>query len=608
MKRLSFIFLMAVAIFFAACQKDDALQGTKEDAWKYDVTLPVPIQFRSSSNPLTKAVVEDISSITGPNGYLGILGVDHTLQDGRWGVDQEGSILFEDIRGTIVDYAARAKATANSIDFIDGNGEFGFKRFYPLYSNNNYTFYGYYPYVAPGDQGAKLGSDGYQVEYELGATDILWAKAQADRFANLDGYNARYIRKINESGKDVYDAKKPNLKFDHLLTALEFTIVSEEDSPVNNVLITGIKVPNTYSRATLVVADYDSPEESGRFILNKDDAKGVELTMDKPLESDQKGYIADPDGELLGTMMLIPQPTAYSNPLIGADGDSSTFYALVYATDATSGYETEYPTPFKIPITDIKAGIRYKITLTVRDLEKMDMSVTLNTWNDIEVDSGDGNLTLGNDDQGGTVWFEQDNITVPAASIETPMEVGVYSGSTGVTWKAAVATVGDSPVREGDPSWLRLVDDAGGRNNSLSFTALENTTDKPRTAVITVTYTVPGKQAKTVSLTVAQEAPKIAAKNNDVSFANADAVGPIVLDLTANYANPGFTKTITEGADWIDGDTTLMTGDDASGWKLSVNASEPNSTGLSQTGKITIQGRLGDPITIDVTRPADSTP
>ena len=52
MKRFSFIFLGALAILMAGCSKNEP-QVPDEDAWVYDLSLPVPIRF-GSGIPATK--------------------------------------------------------------------------------------------------------------------------------------------------------------------------------------------------------------------------------------------------------------------------------------------------------------------------------------------------------------------------------------------------------------------------------------------------------------------------------------------------------------------------------------------------------------------------
>lgn len=131
--------------------------------------------------------------------------------------------------------------------------------YYPMQGGQNYTFYGYYPYQ---EEAPTVEANTAKVTIETdGSQDIIWSKAAApqieanilwtiDNAGNaiketsvLDGYNARYIRKIkfhNEliseqsqavNGQQTGDAVAyvPFLKFEHKLTQLKFFVVAAKD-------------------------------------------------------------------------------------------------------------------------------------------------------------------------------------------------------------------------------------------------------------------------------------------------------------------------------------------------------------------------------------------
>lgn len=129
--------------------------------------------------------------------------------------------------------------------------------YYPMQGGQNYTFYGYYPYqttepeVTATTAKVTITTDGSQ--------DIIWSEAGAPQIPSntlwtidnegtpiketsvLDGYNARYIRKIKFHNELVSDQSQytqqegdpvayvPFLKFNHMLTQLKFFVVAAKD-------------------------------------------------------------------------------------------------------------------------------------------------------------------------------------------------------------------------------------------------------------------------------------------------------------------------------------------------------------------------------------------
>ncbi len=390
MKKLSYILLLAVAVL-ASCRKhDDTLQNPQEDAWKTDLSLPVPIKFSSGNSIATKALV---SEFTDMKEKIGIVGVDNTLTnlDGsyqKWTPDGNGSVLFyaEADKGSATATVTNVVTTASG---EDGDIAFdGGDRYYPMYSTNNYTFYGYYPHKP-----LSLPSSGFTATYELGNTDILWAEAKVE---DGTGYNAKYIR--NNPGN------LPKLNFKHLLTALEFHIVSEDPSkPVENVEIIGIKIHNTYIQGALLVASRatDPKYAAGTFMpVREGTVQGtVSLTVDEGVSIGNVGYKPG-TGLKLGTMLLIPTPTAYTNSELSVSNDASTFYAEVSAKTSVDNFgKNAVSTIFPLPVPtegEFLAGTKYKYTITVKDLEELSIKVSLIGWKDYGGEGATtGNLIMG---------------------------------------------------------------------------------------------------------------------------------------------------------------------------------------------------------------------
>ncbi len=628
--------MLAVVSFLAACQKDNALQGTTEDAWVYDVTLPVPIQFgSSSSSPLTKAIVDGIEDI---GTELGIFGVDHEAWKGVEGTYTAGKFLFNDKDVHVV--LAGIDDNKKTVAFDGG------ERFYPLYSQNNYTFYGYYPYREIGSSGtsyAILDDSGYKVKYDIGTTDILWAQSKAEPFANLEGYNARYIRKIREHDA-VYEARKPNLDFKHLLTALDFSIISDELQAVKNVEVTGIKVLNTYTDVVLMVssnADATVTSDgknlygtgSGTFLYDDEGSKAgsVDLTIPDDVPSCNhgtdvheapKGYYATTKGLPLGTMMLPPEPsilTSEEQELYKIESyDSECFYAEVSFRDASNKYQSIYQVTFKLPLEDLAngAGKRYSVAITVRDLMDIDVAINVNDWDEGFVDPG--NLNLGNDDKPETeqyIYFAHDNVSIKQEA--TSGDIFVFTDG---DWKAEVTAIGNEdglePVSETNPSWLELTKNSGGPNTYMNFTTSPNETMESRIAEITVSLTDkdPDDPDATVviatamvTVTQAGLVPTITAVKT-LDFESAD-VPSAETTLTVNYETSDLEVAIAHNpGKWINSATVKPVEGSTTTYELVVKA-DANTTGFDQSGTIVIRDSMlsVDPITITVRREASST-
>ena len=229
MKRFSLIFLGVLAMLFVAgCSKSNP-QPSDPDAWVTDLSLPVPIQFGSTSILETKAGYESLNDFSSTTfGVFGLAG----------GGSDSDALLFNEPATLSNGYLALSGGT----------------KYYPKDSDKNYTFYAYAPMAATG---------GLSPVISLGTQDYVWDSAEATPLNNADGvlvngYNARYMRTIRQMG--VVSSHSPNFDFKHVTSGLKILAVANvsgqdtsSDSDFENIKITNVTLRNVYKSGTLDV-------------------------------------------------------------------------------------------------------------------------------------------------------------------------------------------------------------------------------------------------------------------------------------------------------------------------------------------------------------------
>lgn len=304
MKRFRFIFLGALVILMAGCSKKNLQVTPDEDAWVTDLSLPVPIQFGSSSFLETKAGIESVEDLADKT--LGIYGL--AKNDGAdWtNYEKNPDVLL---------YNNRAAVENGVIVLKDKDGN-SIKEYYPRESSKNYSFYGVYPRFLA----AVLESDGLYVnvgptvtptenQCQLGKTDIIWAKAEAtpvkdvDTSVEVDGYNAKYMRTIRKAGLTAYSANAPSFDFKHATAGLKLKALANMDGDTGlvteddfkNIKIKKITVKDVYTSGRLCVAG----EEIGEIIPDPNSKSDIVVSF-------KDGINPTKDGVELGEFFPYP--------------------------------------------------------------------------------------------------------------------------------------------------------------------------------------------------------------------------------------------------------------------------------------------------------------
>ena len=271
----------ALAIVVAGCSKNaapDQPSAPLENAWMFDESLPVPVQFGMSTGvglQSTKTMINTWSDLDYRLGVFALnLDGDEGLESGSFDVyldNEPADCVYDESRGK---------------DMI----KFDENKYYPYASDKTYlSFFGYYPYF--NGNTPEYYEDSIRIEIpaeEWGKHDILCASSFADTmFVKKDaqlgyyvpvlkdeathfyrGYNATYMRFLNRNG--LYEEKMPNLVFKHKTTCFVFDayltgvstdkVTDFDQVPIiQSIEISGMPI---YEKAYLTVAKKDIEDKA----------------------------------------------------------------------------------------------------------------------------------------------------------------------------------------------------------------------------------------------------------------------------------------------------------------------------------------------------------
>ena len=309
------------------------------EPWVYDESLPVPVEF-ATAQVMVKSEVTSISNL-----QVGIFGLN---KNGGWDAKVAEDTLIYNRRATI---NASNNVVLNSA------------RYYPMESKVDYNFYGYYPYsetLAETSEPSRY----CRVTYpEIGTIDILWAKDTAETTdEGITGFNARYVRAVrtNPDGKGGL----PHLEFQHVLTALTFSVKAAGDAELSNVVFRGIKLTNIQKGATLMIADRYKEIEG--YVTSAGEKGDIPL---KRNDSDNGDYQVIPQVDptaLSGTLMVVPAASYTAEISLTISGEART-----------------------IPVTlrregSFEAGKKYSLTLAIMNPETVSITSELIPWDPVD--------------------------------------------------------------------------------------------------------------------------------------------------------------------------------------------------------------------------------
>ena len=397
MKKTYLLILAAIALL--GCSKHDTDKSLDPNAWIEDESMPVPIMFGSpDAGAMTKAMVTDLTELHGKD--IGVFGLDmETSTNGYWYTSGN----FPNPQTVLLNNQSSEVDSDGRLYFKNNSGQRESK-FYPLSGGQNFSFFAYYPKLNYKSSGQTVGLEcigghsanaRYVATYEIGHTDILWAKAVAEDYkfdgGHISGYNGAYIRKVTKT--EVTDDKikhyLPNFEFEHLLTAIEFTLQSDLEA-VNaleaaNAKIVGLSIDNTYKWASFTIAD---------------NAKGTAHTPTiTPLDRDiYSVYLKSKDSDTANHPFSVNMKTdakydnglysySFGNGLMLLPEPADKYFETTLYIEIDNRIE---PVKFKIEDPNVNsssprnfaAGYKYHFTIIVKGPMEVVAYATLKEWQD----------------------------------------------------------------------------------------------------------------------------------------------------------------------------------------------------------------------------------
>ena len=375
-----------------------------ENAWIYDESLPVPIQFGSlSSEVATKAAIEHF-----PGGIyehpFGVFAWDEDSSDGMQ-VSAE-SIFSAGYKRAVIS----TTSGTSTIRFQEQGAEVN-SAYYPMSSKYSYSFYAYH--IGTEQIAGSYTDDSYVLNLNFSEPfkDVLWGKcADSDLpygegegkiphlyykegdTTPLVGFNAKFSRAAGKQTVVTKDKYFPVINFEHICTAFRFYAKADEMSQSeyyrlsDQLKITSVSISNVPSAAELTVASKD-PANEGKFVPS---SELCDVTMNFNPGISPKGY-ANPYPAEKGNVMknagtgddrffLPPGDYSNSNVTIGftVDGRSETL---------------DFPLVFEDGTTEFKAGKCYSFVVVFKTIEEIFLRATVSDWDDehyTKIDPFDG--------------------------------------------------------------------------------------------------------------------------------------------------------------------------------------------------------------------------
>lgn len=370
----------------ASCSKH-AQPEPEFEPWVNDLSLPVPIQFGTPDVAQTKASpVDKASDLAGR--WLGVFAINNA-SDADW--TDSDNVLLNNASATYT-----GVENTGSLQFIGSSTSDLVSKYYPVKSNINYTFYGYYVQggtTLTDDTNTPAIANGvYYVDVDFGALDYLWAKSVAKDYKAIEGgsevtysgYNAKYIRKITQANQA--STYMPAFAFKHITSLVSFIAKGDSTDSTNDddfadIQVCSIVVNDAVKKAKLCIANKseiaksDNLQYEGNFfdIEDEDSDRGnIEMRAIVPeggqatswLPSGTTPCVPTVRGETLGQGLFLCPGYEYS-------------ISVYYRSHATGSWP---PVELKVVTPKLEAGKKYVYTLVFHKSTKVDISVTLEEW------------------------------------------------------------------------------------------------------------------------------------------------------------------------------------------------------------------------------------
>lgn len=361
-------------MLMASCSKNATEPSPSDpDAWKTDITLPVPIEF-GSPFLATKA------------GYIDAM--QEKMNFGVFGISTTATDLTQDNADRLLFNHLATYTSEKGFNLAQ-------RTFYPMTNDKNYSFYAYYK-VAYSDEDPSINpyvedKNKIYVPFEVGREDILYGSTKVtpamENVVGRSGFNGGYIRavrKIEEDTGQDFSSYKPTILFKHVTSAIQFYVrtSSERSQQVfidENIWLTEIALEDRPIKANLCVVDMEDETNEGTFeVVDTPEAKGVQYVY---VNGKNKLGVYPAYYEDERTMLPLGDPIF----MVPTD---EMLTGHIYLSETSLN-----PVPFYIdpaimldmngnPIGEFKAGYRYNVTLVVHSPEKIEINVSVDSWKD----------------------------------------------------------------------------------------------------------------------------------------------------------------------------------------------------------------------------------
>lgn len=396
-------------MLMAGCSKDVHTAETPGNQ-DLDLNTPVPIQFGVGS-PATKAgAINTNDDLVGKT--IGVFAVDKNAASWSGGTADRSVYLNNEP-------AYISKDDSN--DEVTYSVNFGYSsaghitKYYPLLSSEDFTFYGYYTLKGEVDMTATTGANHITVPVNLGATDVLWAKAEAVDFTigvgpeavSYPGYNARYIRALS---KDEIKAQldqmtfegarpaMPHFNFKHPTALINISVqkIRNEIGGTNEqtLVVNSLSLNNIPSRATLCIANKEVKEQEGTFIEVLERPASTMMTKNG---TGNLAFEVPLTATEMGSMFIYPQDQYDQD----GDGEPELVEVLTGQMNISVNGTPGQVIPFEINPANMganhrgfMAGYEYNITIKVHEAIEIEITTEVTSYVDAFGTTGKNEIVI----------------------------------------------------------------------------------------------------------------------------------------------------------------------------------------------------------------------
>lgn len=415
-----FLFLgIAATMFLASCSSDSDIASGNTEPIQQVGNSDEPILLSLSQNGnITRSPLGNLgedgkydgSFTTAPGSYLGI----YCLATGKiagtenifWNNDNPNFKWLENVKANAVTHTDSVEMT-----FAEGNRkvavnrtnltwEDGVTRYYPMGSQNSYTFYGYYPYS---DNTYRSGERYYTYIYNLdGTKDVIWGKSKVDE-SDPDAeyaYSALYFRTKKNNGLKVADYL-PTVTFKHKMMKFNIILKKGTGDNLDKIGVKEATLLDVATSGTLTIANNDTTDHvnpEGKFDVDwyNQGMYTLKGANDQDLEEDT--YLGDKDTCHVGQGFLVPvlpkdgnvdehgDSTYVDNGYHGEDwsmANKGVFRLRVDFKIKDDTSEAQYKAAqyeVKPPVDGWKEGYEYDIIISVSTPLEINANAVLTPW------------------------------------------------------------------------------------------------------------------------------------------------------------------------------------------------------------------------------------